>query len=63
MVTNIQSPSTEEMETNIKVTQGAQHGGKSRFVLLVLHHQVHLGGAVLVMLIRLRVMKLLVWLP
>lgn len=63
MDTNIQSPSTEEMEMNIKVVQGAQHGGKFGFALLVLHLQVQLGGAVLVILIRLRVMKLLVWLP
>ena len=48
---------------NIKVAQGAHHGRKFGFALLVLHLQVRLGGAVLVILIRLRVMKLLVWLP
>lgn len=63
MDTNIESPSTEEMEMNIKVSQGAQRGGKFDFALLGLNLQVQLGGAALLVLIRLSVMQLLVWLP
>lgn len=53
MDTNTRRPSTEKMEINIKDSHRAQHRGKFDFALLVLNLQAQLGGAVLVILIRL----------